>query len=775
MNVFKKGIILCIGLCFCTRLCAQYTVKGCCKDSKEAIPNVSVILKNPKDTAKIVFSTISGMDGGFLLKGVKNGSYTLEMSCIGYKKHSCPLAVSDSMDLGTVRMQEDLVALKEVVVNADMLKSFGNRDEIFIGKEQLKIGTNALDVIGSLPLFRQQALSDKLFTFDGKDILVLIDGRKASPEELSVLDPTDIKKLVYYSQAPMRYAHSAGSSVVLDVIIKRRRDIRCLVYLSTNNSVTTGYGTDRITYNYSDSLNLFSASYFIDYRDVNDNRDNRNYTYQEKEASRYNSYVGMPSSYSGQYHIGKLTYQRDFKKDIFNVQATYRKSPGIYKYGQQVTLKQDGQALRGTRKNRLKSDYDGFSLDLYYLKTLTPNNTLTFNVVNTYYTSESDNMLVREMEGEDTSLDYSSNNSYRNKSYSMIAEAVYSSKLGKGVWNVGAYFAYKNFNQTHNEDEQSKSKLDYNREYIHSDYTNKTGRLSYTGGLSYENINYHPANSQSYHFHVFRPTLTLTYALARRMSLHLNSTILSKIPQMGNLTENKTLIDEHYYSVGNTSLKAFYQIDNELNYRFTSRNKKFFLNASAEYAYSHRPNVPVLYQDGDSFIRQMRSIERIDDYGFALTLSWTPEKWITFSPFYKYDKMRYDTPTSRINHSYHNYGMSIRCLWKEFQLQLNSNMPVTTVQGDFYRKYGYNGSAALLWKHKRISLGATWASARQPLKESAHIPDFSYTTGVDWNNYRNVLFANFTYRLTKGKTKLYKKHLNNEDGDSGLTEQTSAK
>lgn len=116
---------------------------------------------------------------------------------------------------------------------------------------------------------------------------VLLDGMRRSTNELKMLKATDIKNIQYYSAPPARYAHE-NIGAVIDVKTKKRTEKLYSAYLDTKNGVTTGYGTDMVSLAYRDSLNMITAAYFIDYRALNDNRMNNNYTYTDKIFIRAN-------------------------------------------------------------------------------------------------------------------------------------------------------------------------------------------------------------------------------------------------------------------------------------------------------------------------------------------------------------------------------------------------------------------------------------------------------------------------------------------------------
>lgn len=76
-------------------------------------------------------------DGSFSLEGLEKGSYSLEVSCLGYVTLSQPLKVTSTVDDLVLKIAENSLALSEVVVTAETSKDNLNTTQ--------KIGRTALD------------------------------------------------------------------------------------------------------------------------------------------------------------------------------------------------------------------------------------------------------------------------------------------------------------------------------------------------------------------------------------------------------------------------------------------------------------------------------------------------------------------------------------------------------------------------------------------------------------------------------------------------------
>lgn len=365
---------------------AQFSINGQVVDNNQTpITGVNCIILSIPDSSQLA-GTTTNKQGFFELKVKENKEYILYLSFIGYEKS---FKTCRPGNLGVLILAEDTLLLDEIVVTPQVLNTFGSQDHITLSQSAKKVGNNALDAIGSLPQFKTNTTNGELMTVDNKSILVLIDGMRRSSRDLILLQSKDIKSIVFYSNPPARYAHE-NIGAVIDVKTKKKIDRLFTFYLDTKNSVTTGYGTDMLSMAYMDSLNMLSAAYFIDYRAMNEVRMNNKYSYIAQ--NKVNEFKGSPGKYTGQYHIGQLSYQRYQRNDLFNAKVEFRQSPGKHKYDQMFVSQID--TLQNIINSRnFKSDYSAASADLYYMHMFNQYRNFSINVVNTFFKSTSNNNL----------------------------------------------------------------------------------------------------------------------------------------------------------------------------------------------------------------------------------------------------------------------------------------------------------------------------------------------------------------------------------------------
>ena len=478
-----------------------------------------------------------------------------------------------------------------------------------------------------------------------------------------------------------------------------------------------------------------------------------------------NDYKGLSGSYKGQYHIGQFVYQRYQGKNLFNAKLEYRKSPGTQKYSQSLNLANRDET---TNNRKLTSDMSSISTDLYYGHTFVRGNNLSVNVLNTFYTSKSDNML------ESTSSSYSFKNNINNKSYSLIAELLYADKLWKGNLQLGAYYQFKNLKQTNSDVDVSR--INTQKQYVYMDYNNQVGLFSYDIGLGLENNRYKLVTNEVANYTVFRPMATLNFQLSKCGSMRLSSSIKSSVPDIGSLTDSKVAVDEHFYRQGNSTLTPYHYSQTELSFQYASNNGVWYIKPSISYSYYPYMNMSILTKDGEDIVCRTMKVDDANVYGASLSLSCHPLSWLTLQPYYNYQFSRYDTPNQRTKHSLNNFGISSQFVKGKWELIVNNNFPMTNVDGDIYEKMGYNITGSLQYKYKAMSFGLEYIHNPNPSRMYANTNYFSYSEETKWGNFKNLVALKFVYYFTKGKSRHQaSKQISNSDNDSGLTKYNTAK
>ena len=90
------------------------------QSTKNPIPFANVILLADKSD-KVLTGIITEDDGRFVLKGLNEGNYTINISFIGYETKTIPVLVgklNETFDLGKIELQTSSENIDEVIVSA---------------------------------------------------------------------------------------------------------------------------------------------------------------------------------------------------------------------------------------------------------------------------------------------------------------------------------------------------------------------------------------------------------------------------------------------------------------------------------------------------------------------------------------------------------------------------------------------------------------------------------------------------------------------------------
>jgi iron complex outermembrane receptor protein len=275
-------IIVSFILCFCnsisgqTRLSSQVATKVL-DEKQNPVEGATVSLLNSKDSS-LVKINISEKDGSVMFENMKEGSYIISATSLGFKKALSPPFVVDhdhpQTVLSSINMEHVTGELKEVSIQEKkpFIERQLDRIVINVNSSIVSAGSSALDVLSRSPgvLVNQ----DDAISLKGKQgVIVMIDDK---PTYLSATDlanllrstpASSIDKIELITNPSAKY-DAAGSSGIIN--IKLKKDQRYGVNGSVNSSLGQGvYGklNEGISLNYrKNNINIFG---------------NYNYTYRE--------------------------------------------------------------------------------------------------------------------------------------------------------------------------------------------------------------------------------------------------------------------------------------------------------------------------------------------------------------------------------------------------------------------------------------------------------------------------------------------------------------
>lgn len=159
--MIKKILWVCfIALISATSIVAQSKsvyVKGKVLEdkTKEAVVQATIQLLTKKDSV-MVKGAVTGIDGNFVIPSVKEGSYIVKVSSIGYVSRYINVGInknSKDVELGELNLKADEVLLKEVVIKGEMplVSVKGDTVEYSSAAYRLPEGSMLEDLVKRLP------------------------------------------------------------------------------------------------------------------------------------------------------------------------------------------------------------------------------------------------------------------------------------------------------------------------------------------------------------------------------------------------------------------------------------------------------------------------------------------------------------------------------------------------------------------------------------------------------------------------------------------------
>lgn len=187
----------------------------------------NVVLFNAENS-EIFYATTTDAEGNFLLENVKNGSYFLEITYLGFKTDTINvLNISDNdINLGTIQLKQDVEILDEVVIKATSPLIERQPDKLIFNVENSakSAGMNTLDLLRSVPGVTVSG-NNQVMINGKKDVQVMINGRleMMSGDQLTNLlksiQSSNIKKIEVISNPSAKYDASAKGGI-LNIVLK---------------------------------------------------------------------------------------------------------------------------------------------------------------------------------------------------------------------------------------------------------------------------------------------------------------------------------------------------------------------------------------------------------------------------------------------------------------------------------------------------------------------------------------------------------------------------
>ncbi|MGI4744077.1 MAG: TonB-dependent receptor domain-containing protein [Janthinobacterium lividum] len=179
---------------------------------------------------KVVNGGVCGDDGKFVLPGIPSGTYTVQISFLGYKDEARPGIVvpadGGAVSLGTIKLGASAQALKEVVVTGrkQLIEERVDRTIYNADVDKTTAGGDATDVLKRVPLLSVD-LDGNVSLRGSSNIRVLINNKPSTIAASSIADalkqiPADQIQTVEVITSPSAKYDAEGSGGIINIITK---------------------------------------------------------------------------------------------------------------------------------------------------------------------------------------------------------------------------------------------------------------------------------------------------------------------------------------------------------------------------------------------------------------------------------------------------------------------------------------------------------------------------------------------------------------------------
>ncbi len=760
-------------------LMAQAQIKGTIFNSKgQPVEAASIVLED-NNAAKVAMA-ISKNNGKFELvpaQKLNKSDYLLSITCVGYTQQLFQLkTITDRLDIGTIILQDQNVELSGVVVKANASISKTDRQLFIPQATAVKKSASGYDLLHKmmLPGLKIDVVKQTMSMAGGAGVAVYINDKKASQADVLSLIPEEVIRVEYIDMPGVQYANDNVGGVINFIVKKRTSGMVAGVNL--NNAITTAYGNNLIFAKFNKGNSEFGLKYSLNYANVTKRYTDENITYLMPDGvSHFLNKKGINTPLQFNENRIQLNYNHSLaNKHIFevNVFGTFYDSP--HRDNKQY-VKETGKTdyytwTLPTEKNHITS------LDLFYKAYLPKQQTITTNLVGTYFNTNYGYSYKQFYTDQYDSPFASYGYNTKGEKYSLIGELrynkVFSNTLSfmSGINHLQAYTKniYTGNSNVTNEMQNANT-------YMYAQLQGKKEKLNYMIGVGISH-QYFSEDKFSQAYWLFRPSLSLSYPIMKGTNLRYQFFVSPQMPTLSMLSNVRQQASELEVYQGNPQLKAYPNIVNTLTLNY--QGKKIHFQTTAGYSYKNKPimeqitrkenNGKPLFAFGND---NQKYLGKFWNYT-AIQYQLIPDKLsLEASLLYAH----YNSNADLYTHTYDCFTPSLQMDFSlsKWNIGASFSAPENYLDGETITKFSSNSNLYVNYQIKKtIRFGINWSYLMQK--------DGDKSGSVTKNKYLqkeltvynpslgNMLSITFSWNFAKGRSyQSTSKSLNNKDNDAG--------
>lgn len=623
------------------------------KTTGNTLPFASVILKDT--TQKLIEGVITDDKGLYSLIDIPLGNFFIEVSYNGFQTHSQSIEITEDrkvINLDPIVLVQEAVALDEVMITSEVSQVSLRLDKkVFkVGKDILSQSGSVTDVLGNVPSVAVDP-SGTVQLRGNTNVTILINGRRSGLTSSQALEqlPSDSVDRIEVITTPSARQDASGSAGIINIVLKKNTKGGLTGQLRTVVGTPDDYRLYGSFSYKTEKLNLFTNAgiRYTDYegeytKQQTSIRDNVNIDLDQREdQDRHDDgklfYIGTD------YYINKnnsitAAFYRNETEDTDKTKLLYEyTSSGVAIDSILVT---NGNSKENRSYNQLEMNYTKiFEKE---------GRKLTFDLQYDFWDStkkwEIDTQKEVPVQASISNLRTRSTN----KNNDIVIQSDYVTPFGKhSKLEIGGKFenrqikdgfiAEEFINNTYRLLDNLDNEIKYDERIIggYVQYGNKIGKFSYLLGLRIEDTNIDIKDKEGIfkdtntYTNVF-PTANLGYAIGEKTNIQMSYSRRISRPSLWQLNPFSELEDFNARFFGNPALKPAFTDAVEIS--LLQKGAKFTVNPSIYYSnttddtqwYTTQGNTGV-------FESTIVNLDREKRYGFELSASYNPLKWLSFN------------------------------------------------------------------------------------------------------------------------------------------------
>lgn len=753
MKYFKSILLyICIGMSsFLWReTSAQSSLQGYIQDENgKGIPYTTIRLLYNDST--FIQGTTADSLGYYTLTRLRQGSYLLATSCIGYVAQIHSFVFEENTPtLPNITLTQERIALNEVEVKGQSFIRKEDRVLIIPDKQQIKYAHTGYDLLYNLmiPGIDVDRRKEAVTTLGG-NVALYIDGRKVDYREVRNLQPKSIEKIEYFEVPTGKYSGDVAS---INYITKEQTKGG---YVALDGKQTIGYlnGDYNVVAKLSQgntNYTLFAGHSMYKY-DSGDNILEENFTFNDP-LMRTNTTDVAKINKKKQY--AQLNILNQTKKRVLMAKAVFAH------VDEPRNRKNNRLNYSADYKNALSESETNYrsvmpSLNLYGNFRIRNNQALETQITGSY----TNNDYSRKY----TERDFLSQTNVEEDMYDIEGRLNYTINLKHANSLTAQLQHYHRITSSeYTKDYNYQQHLWSGETLLFLNYTQRIGsKVSLSGRLGLSSLQYHLRGYDKINHVTPRANVNLMYKINQTQGFYTMINLGNTYPEINTINSVDQTVDMLHIKRGNPDLDKtlLYMIYSAYNIQIASFN----IIGMFEYASDINAVLPYYYIENNKLIESFRSDYDYNRMRSGLNISWKISKNLRFKAIgcWVHGKLKGEIDDVQ-NNIYAQ--LNANYYWKDFSLNIYGQTKTTLLNASRVHEEqdgNYGLSVGWFYKNWVVEAGANnlfWNKNKTRYSMNSNVYSYNQTFYSRLNQQSGYIKVAYTFDFGK-KTARDKKEI----------------